>query len=62
MAEPTYLGDAVYACVDQFGDVVLTTGDHRPEKAEMCIYLEPEVMRKFLAWVEEQRTEVERGR
>jgi len=38
--EPQYLGDGVYAAVNSFGQVVLTTGTHEEAKANNVIYLE----------------------
>jgi hypothetical protein len=43
-----YLGDAVYARVDEFGAVILTT--ENGYRATNIITLEPEIMRALLAW------------
>lgn len=44
MTDPIYLGDGVYAHVDDIGRLVLTTGHHEPNRADNTIVLEPEVM------------------
>lgn len=43
-----YLGDAVYACVDEFSAVILTT--ENGYRATNTIVLEPEVMAELLSW------------
>jgi hypothetical protein len=43
-----YIGDAVYARVDEFGAVILTT--ENGYRATNIITLVPEVMRALLAW------------
>ena len=45
----TYLGDAVYAQVDEFGDVVLTT--ENGICATNRIVMEPAVMRSLIKWL-----------
>ncbi len=51
MTHETYLGDGVYAHIqDDF--IVLTTGDHRPHMAGNVIRLETEVRQAFVAWLE----------
>jgi len=45
-----YLGDGVYAYVDDFGGVVLTTEDG--VKATNTIILEPDVLLAFELWIE----------
>jgi len=47
-----YLGDAVYVSLEEYGDLVLTTGDHDEAKATNRIVLEPQVYRALLAFVE----------
>ena len=49
-ARKTYLGDAVYAVFDQYGDLVLTTEDGRG--ATNTIVLEPEVLAALWLYVE----------
>ena len=44
----TYLGDAVYARIDEFNAVILTT--ENGYRATNVITLEPEVMAALLAW------------
>lgn len=39
----SYLGDGVYAYFDGYG-IWLRTGDHREERCDNKIYLEPEVL------------------
>jgi hypothetical protein len=50
--EPQYLGDGVYAAFNDFGQIVLTTGDHYPAKADNTIYLEPQVVRELIGFME----------
>lgn len=49
--DPQYLGDGVYASFNG-SQIVLTTGDHDPAKADNTIYLEPEVIRAFVGFME----------
>jgi hypothetical protein len=49
--EPQYLGDGVYATLNDFGQIALTTGDHDPAKADNTIYLEPEVIRELIGFM-----------
>jgi len=49
MPEPTYLGDAVYVKTNSYGQVVLFT--HNGISELDTIYLEPEVIAKFQAWL-----------
>jgi len=44
MTNPQYLGDGVYAHLDDFGSVVITTGHHLPSEADNVIVLEPQVL------------------
>lgn len=53
MNNPAYLGDGVYAHVDDYGCVVLTTGHHDPAIADNTIVFEPEVLRAFDNWRKE---------
>ena len=50
-----YLGDGVYAQLDEWGCVVLTTGAHdsapAPYKVENRIVFEPEVLASFREWL-----------
>lgn len=48
--ETTYLGDAVYVAMDR-DSVRLTTDSHNTADAYNVIYLEPEVLQAFLAWL-----------
>lgn len=50
--DPQYLGDGVYAQLDQWGRIVLTTGSHHQHEADNIIVLEPEVLREFDRWRE----------
>ncbi len=45
-----YLGDGVYAAIDRWGSVVLTTEDGM--RATNTIVLEPEVIRELLTFLE----------
>lgn len=47
----TYLGDAVYAQRDAFGNILLTTDNHDPRLAQNSIVLEPQVWEQLAAWV-----------
>ncbi len=51
MTEPMYLGDGVYASVDEYRGLVLTTGHHEPEKADDIIILEPDVLDNLMTYV-----------
>lgn len=44
----TYLGDSVYADVNQYGEIVLTTENGSPGDPSNEIYLEPEVYRALV--------------
>lgn len=46
----TYLGDAVYASLDQHGGIMLTTEDGL--SATNNIMLEPETLTSFLLWLQ----------
>lgn len=46
--DPQYLGDGVYATLNDFGQLVLTTGSHNEETADNIIYMEPEVLSALL--------------
>lgn len=46
----SYLGDGVYAKLDQFGDVILMTGSHILPTNR--IVLEPEVVRALVLFLE----------
>lgn len=45
--DPEYLGDAVYASVEQ-GRIVITTDSHNLHEAGNIIFLEPEVFRALV--------------
>jgi hypothetical protein len=49
--KPIYLGDAVYAEIDEFNAVVLRTGSHREHEATNEIVLEPSTLENFLLWL-----------
>lgn len=44
MKDPEYLGDGVYAHIDDSGRVVLTTSHHDPEQADDIIVMELPVL------------------
>ena len=50
-----YLGDAVYATLDQHikGGIILTTDSHRESEANNIIYLEPLVIANLLKFLQE---------
>ena len=48
-ASKEYLGDAVYADVDEHGAIILTTEDGQEELA--CIYLEDAVINALLRYI-----------
>jgi hypothetical protein len=48
-ASKEYLGDAVYADVDEFGKIILTTEDGQEELN--CIILEDAVIRALLRYI-----------
>ena len=50
-----YIGDGVYAEFDGFG-IWLRTGDHREEKCDDKIYMEPDVLDSLNRFVEYLRT------
>ena len=52
MTDPTYLGDGVYAHLDDNGQLVLTTGHHEPRAASDIIYFEAPVVRKLVEYIE----------
>lgn len=56
--EKEYLGDAVYAEINQFGELELTTGDGQ----NMRIVLEPAVLVKLDRYLEAYRGELARQR
>jgi hypothetical protein len=51
MNEKRYLGDAVYACWSNFGDLMLTTEDGI--NVTNKIYLEPEVLNSLMNFIKE---------
>ena len=56
MNNPDYLGDAVYAQVDDYKALVLTTGAHHDsDQYTDKIILEPEVIRALENYIEQQR-------
>lgn len=57
MNKPEYLGDGVYAHVDDSERVVLTTGNHSPCLADSVIVLEPEVLAAFQNWLAKPKSE-----
>jgi hypothetical protein len=52
MTNPQYLGDGVYASLDQWGRLVLTTGNHQPNECDDMIVLEPEVIAALVRYLE----------
>jgi hypothetical protein len=56
----TYLGDAVYAELDRYGDLVLTTEDGIQETNR--IVLEPEVLLNLEQYLERERAAAIAGR
>ncbi len=58
--EKEYLGDAVYARIDKFGDLVLTTEDG--ERATNTIILEPQIIQALDVYLEAYRGELARER
>ena len=56
MIAPDYIGDGVYCTESEYG-LMLTTSDHRREKADNVIFLEPCViaaLKRYLARMEAQ--------
>lgn len=56
MIAPDYLGDGCYATETEYG-LMLTTSDHRREKADNVIFLEPSVisaLKNYLVRMEAQ--------
>lgn len=51
MKAPRYLGDGVYAQCDFMDRLVLTTGNHDPEKADNIIILEAQVWEALKQYV-----------
>ena len=58
--EKEYLGDAVYARIDKFGDLVLTTEDGM--RATNTIILEPQIIQALDVYLEAYRGELARKR
>lgn len=52
MKGPQYLGDGVYAQINDCGQLVLTTGDHSESLTDAVIYLEPEVWSALVRYME----------
>jgi len=52
--KPTYLGDGVYAQVED-GYIVLTTESHLKTEADNCVYLEPQVLTALIAYIQKAR-------
>ncbi len=50
--DPEYLGDGVYASLNSFGQIVITTGHHNPDEADNVIYLEPEIAKAVTGFIE----------
>ena len=51
MAKKEYLGDSVYAELDDDGTIILTTENGLPDDPSNSILLEPEVFNALLRWV-----------
>ena len=47
----TYLGDSVYAEIDEYGMITLTTENGLPNDPSNTICLEPEVYAQLVKWV-----------
>lgn len=47
-----YLGDSVYVNLNDCGQLVLTTGNGYPDDPRNTIYLEPEVLKALMAYLE----------
>jgi hypothetical protein len=50
-----YLGDGVYAALDEFGDVVVTTENGM--YATNTIVMQPEVLENFERWLARQKAD-----
>ena len=51
LPQPAYIGDGVYVRPDQFGGVVLTTGNDLPQHADNVMFLEAQVRESLLAYI-----------
>jgi hypothetical protein len=61
MKWPDYLGDGVYAHIDE-GGIVLTTGHHDPALATNVIVIEPAVLNAFESYVAKARARLSFGK
>jgi hypothetical protein len=52
--QKTYLGDSVYAQINEHGQLVLTTENGVPEDPSNRIVMEPEVYEALTLWVQRQ--------
>lgn len=50
-SDKAYLGDSVYADIDDFGGIILTTENGLPNDPSNEIYMEPEVISAFNNYV-----------
>jgi hypothetical protein len=58
-AQKTYLGDSVYVEIDEHGrGVKLTTNNGFSDDPRNVIFLEPEVVKSFLCWLEHAKNDV----
>ena len=53
----THLGDAAYASVDAYGDLVLTANHHEPDKATDVVIIEPQAVINLAAYIKEHYQE-----
>lgn len=51
MSDKTYIGDSVYAEIDDFGDVKLTTENGYPDDPRNIIILEAPLFKQLTEWV-----------
>jgi hypothetical protein len=59
MSEKIYLGDSVYADIDEHGrGVKLTTENGFSDDPRNVIFLEPQVLKSFLCWLERVKNDV----
>jgi len=51
----TYLGDSVYAEINEWGQITLTTENGLPNDPSNVIYLEPEVFQALCKYVKGEK-------
>ena len=54
-SQALYLGDGVYVQLNDFGDVILTTGTHIRAEADNTIVLEAEVLQMLIEYLNAQK-------